>query len=128
MNYLFVAYFGMDHRGLALATSCTMTLSFMCLWFMLRRRSGLTNLGERSAVVMLGKVAVASSVMGFFAAVTSRKIEGWLGHDALVAQLLQVGSAIGVALVVLYVVLRLLRVHEVDQAIRALVPAGLRWR
>ncbi len=124
LNYWFVAHLGMDHRGLALATSCTMTLSFMCLWFMLRRRSGLANLGEGATAVLFGKVTFASLIMGVFAVYTQRGIEGWLGHESLLAQIFQIGAAITVALIVLYVALKILRVRELDQAIRALLPAG----
>jgi peptidoglycan biosynthesis protein MviN/MurJ (putative lipid II flippase) len=96
----------------------------MCLWFMLRRRSGLANLGEGATAVLFGKVTFASLIMGVFAVYTQRGIEGWLGHESLLAQIFQIGAAITVALIVLYVALKILRVRELDQAIRALLPAG----
>jgi putative peptidoglycan lipid II flippase len=123
LNYLFVAVAGMDHRGLALATSCTITLSFVVLWFLLRRRSGLGHLGGHPAAIMFTKMVVASAVMGVFTALTSRGLEHWLGHATPVTRLLQVGIPIMVALIVLYGICKLLRVRELDQALRVFLPA-----
>jgi putative peptidoglycan lipid II flippase len=75
LNYLLVSVVGLDHRGLAFATSCTITLSFIVLWFLLRRRSGLKGLGGRSATIMLVKMIVASAVMGVSAGVVSRGVD-----------------------------------------------------
>jgi putative peptidoglycan lipid II flippase len=128
LNYLFVAVLGLDHRGLALATSCTMTLSFIFLWFLLRRRSGLKRLGGRSAVIMLAKMVFASAVMGGSVVAVSRFVEGWLGHESTLDRIVQVGASIFVGVGVLYVVCRLLRVRELDHAIKSFLPAGLGWR
>jgi putative peptidoglycan lipid II flippase len=49
LNWVFIATLGMDHRGLALSTSCTMTLSLAWLWVLLRRRGGLAGLGGGAA-------------------------------------------------------------------------------
>ncbi|MFQ5792476.1 MAG: murein biosynthesis integral membrane protein MurJ, partial [Acidobacteriota bacterium] len=128
LNWLFISVLDMDHRGLALATSCTMTLSLGGLWLLLRRRSGLKGLGGRAAAVMLAKMILASTVMGVTAAVTSRWVGSWLGHEVFLTRLVQVGASIGAAVAVLYFICRLLRVHEMDQALRAFSPAGLGWR
>ncbi|MFX1417174.1 MAG: murein biosynthesis integral membrane protein MurJ, partial [Promethearchaeota archaeon] len=128
LNYLFVSVVGLDHRGLALATSCTITLSFIVLWLLLRRRSGLKGLGGRSAAVMLVKMIVASAVMGLFAILVSRSVDHWFGHASTLTRLLQVSASIAVALAVLYTACRLLKVRELDRALRVFLPAGLGWR
>jgi putative peptidoglycan lipid II flippase len=128
LNYYFIAVVGMDHRGLALATSCTITLSFVLLWFLLRRRSGMKGLGGRAIAIMLGKMSVASAVMGVAASWTSQYVEKVLGNVSNVARLLQVGLSILVAFVVLYILCRLLRVRELSRALEALKPTGSMWR
>jgi putative peptidoglycan lipid II flippase len=128
LNYVFISIVGLDHRGLALATSCTITISFIVLWFLLRRRSGMKGLGGRSATIMLVKMIVASAVMGAFTVLVSRGVDQWLGHASTLSRLLQVGASITVALVVLYITCRLLRVREMDEALSAVLPAGFGWR
>jgi putative peptidoglycan lipid II flippase len=123
LNYLFISHLGMDHRGLALATACTITLSFAILWILLRRRSGLTGLGGKSFTVLTLKMLASSAVMGMAVKWTSEAINGSLGHGSTVARIAQVGASIFVAFVVLYVLCKILRVRELDQAIRALKPA-----
>jgi putative peptidoglycan lipid II flippase len=124
LNWIFVSALGMDHRGLALATSCTMTLSLAFLWILLRRRSGLIDLGGRAAAVMMGKMIVASAVMGVVASATCGALDRWLGHEATLARVAQVGASIGVALLVLYGLCKLLRVDELDQVLRAWSSRG----
>ncbi|MGH9460798.1 MAG: murein biosynthesis integral membrane protein MurJ [Vicinamibacteria bacterium] len=121
LNWFFVVVLGMDHRGLALSTSCTMTVSLGLLWVLLRRKSRLAGLGGRAALLMLVKMAVASLVMGAAAFAASQGLDRWLGHETTQAQLTQVVAAIGLALVVLFLACKALRVREMDQALRALI-------
>ncbi len=122
LNYLFISHFGMDHRGLALATACTITLSFAILWLLLRHRSGLAGLGGKSILGLTLKMLVASAVMGMAVKWTSETIDSWLGHASTMARIVQVGASIFVAFVVLYVLCKILRVRELEQAKRALKP------
>lgn len=124
LNWFFIAVLAMDHRGLALSTSCTMTLSLGWLWVLLRRRSGLAGLGGGAALTMMWKMIIASAVMGAVAAGTSEFFDSWLGHDTLLPRLAQVGASIGFALAVLYGVCKVLRVREMNQALRALNGRG----
>ncbi len=124
LNWFFIAKLGMDHRGLALSTSCTMTVSLAWLWFLLRRRSGLAGLGGGATLAMMGKMIVASAIMGMVAAGTSEFLDSRLGHEALLPRLAQVGASIGLAFVVLYGACKVLRVSEMDQALRALAGRG----
>ncbi len=122
LNWLFVVELGFDHRGLALATSGTITVSLILLWVLFRRRSGLGRLDGRRTVATLLKTAAASAAMGGLSYATFLGLDGAFGHDAIWARLLQVGLAIGVALLAYFVGCKLLRVRELDQALAALVP------
>ena len=121
LNWLFVVELGLDHRGLALATSGTMTVSLILLWVLFRRRSRLGRLDGRRTVTTLAKTAAASSVMGGLSYATFLALDGTFGHHAIWARLLQVGLAIGVALLAYFIGCKLLRVRELDQALSALV-------
>ena len=124
LNWFFITTLGMDHRGLALSTSFTMTLSLGWLWILLRRRSGLAGLGGRAVLTMMGKMIIASALMGAVAAGTSQFFDGWLGHDRLMPKLLQVGASISFGLVMLYGMCKILRVREMNEALHALVGRG----
>jgi putative peptidoglycan lipid II flippase len=121
LNWFFIVVLGMDQRGLALATSCTMTVSLGLLWILLRKKSRLPGLGGGAALLMLGKMIVASLMMGAVAWTTSRWFDGWLGHETTIPRLAQVGAAIGLAVVVLFLACKALRVREMDEALRALM-------
>jgi putative peptidoglycan lipid II flippase len=122
LNWLFVVELGLDHRGLALATSGTTTVSLVLLWVLFRRRSRLGRLDGRRTVLTLFKTLAASLVMGGLAWTTFAVLDGAFGHDAVWSRLLQVGLSIGVALAVYFVGCKLLRVRELDQALSALLP------
>jgi putative peptidoglycan lipid II flippase len=122
LNWLFVVELGLDHRGLALATSGTTTVSLVLLWVLFRRRSRLGRLDGRRTVATLLKTAIASIAMGALSYATFLGIDGAFGHDAVWARLLQVGLSIAVALLVYFLGCKLLRVRELDQALEALVP------
>jgi putative peptidoglycan lipid II flippase len=115
LNWLFVVELGYDHRGLALATSGTTTLSLVILWILFRRRSGLGRLDGRRTMTTLGKTMVASAVMGALAFGTFHGLDSALGHERVGTRLLQVGLAIAVALVTYFGGCKLLRVRELDQ-------------
>jgi putative peptidoglycan lipid II flippase len=122
LNWLFVVEMGLDHRGLALATSGTTTVSLVLLWVLFRRRSRLGRLDGRRTVMTLIKTAAASLVMGGLSYATFFGLDGAFGHEAIWARLLQVGLAIAVALLAYFAGCKLLRVSELDQALSALVP------
>ncbi len=122
LNWLFVVELGLDHRGLALATSGTMTVSLVLLWVLFRRRSRLGRLDGRRTITTLAKTAAASLLMGALSYATFLGLDGAFGHNAIWARVLQVGLAIGVALLAYFIGCKLLRVRELDQALSALVP------
>jgi putative peptidoglycan lipid II flippase len=120
LNWLFVVHLGMDHRGLALATSTTMTISVVCLWLLVRRRSEVGRLDGSRTAVTLAKTVAASLVMGAFSLGTLRMLDSSYGHEIVWTRLLQVGSAVGVGVVVFVAGCKLLRVGELDQAFAAM--------
>lgn len=120
LNWLFVVHFGMDHRGLALATSVTMTVSLVALWLMLRRRVQVGRLDGGRTVLTLGKTVAASALMGVLAFGTFRWLDGFYGHDVVWTRILQVGGAVSVGIAVFVAGCKLLRVDELEQAVAAL--------
>jgi len=121
-NWFFISVLGFDHRGLALSTSVTVTLSFVALWYLLRRRSGVGRLGGRRTASLAVKVTLASIVMGITAFFVNHSLDGWLGHRGSALQILEVGASLGAALAVLFGACRLLGVSEMDDALRAFRP------
>lgn len=121
LNWLFVVRLGMDHRGLALATSTTTTLSLIALWWMLRQRSGVGGLDGRRAAVTLAKTVVVSGAMGLATALVYRLLDGALGHDHIWSRAASVGGAIGAGIVSFFIGCKMLRVRELEQALSAII-------
>jgi putative peptidoglycan lipid II flippase len=122
LNWLFVVELGLDHRGLALATSGTTTVSLVLLWAIFRRRSRLGRLDGRRTLGTLLKTSAASLLMGGLAGATFLGLDNALGHDAVWTRLVQVGLAIGVALLAYFIGCKALGVRELDHAISAILP------
>lgn len=121
LNWLFVVHLGLDHRGLALATSTTTTISLVVLWLLFRKRSRLGRLDGRRSLLTFLKTGAVSLLMGFVALVIFRGLDGTFGHAALWARLLQVGTPIAAALAVYFAGCRTLGVTELDDAISAVL-------
>lgn len=124
LNYLFIFQFNFDHRSLALSTSCTLTANFTALFIILNRRVG--NFGVCAIASVFIRVTIASLFMGLACWLTSKQIAIWLGTDTLGASLMQVGVSIALGLVVLYSACRILRVREMNEAMRAVSEKILR--
>ena len=118
LNYLFIYRFGFDHRSLALSTSCTITLNFLALLFLLRGRAG--GLGLSGIWLLLVKLAIASAVMGAVCWWGYTQIEGWLGVERIIARLIGVFVPIGLGLAVLVGSAKLMRIRELDQLLGAI--------
>ena len=118
LNYLFIYRFGFDHRSLALSTSCTITLNFLALLFLLRGKAG--GLGLSGIWSLLVKLAFASAVMGGVCWWGYTQIEGWLGVESLIARLIGVFIPIGLGMAVLVGGAKLMRVRELDQLLGAI--------
>ena len=118
LNYLFIYRFGFDHRSLALSTSCTITLNFLALLFLLRGKAG--GLGLSGIYLLLIKLALASAVMGCACWWGYTQIEGWLGAVSLIARLIGVFVPIGLGVAVLVGSAKLMRIRELDQLLGAI--------
>ena len=118
LNYLFIYRFGFDHRSLALSTSCTITLNFLVLLFLLRGKA--RGLGLSGIWLLLIKLAVASAVMGCVCWWGYTQIEGWLGVERIIARLVGVFVPIGLGVAVLVVGAKLMRIRGLDQLLRAI--------
>jgi putative peptidoglycan lipid II flippase len=118
LNYLFIYRLGFDHRSLALSTSCTITLNFLALLFLLRGKAG--GLGLSGIWSLLIKLAFASAVMGGVCWWGYTQIEGWLGVESIIARLIGVFVPIGLGVAVLVVGAKLMRIRELDQLLGAI--------
>lgn len=117
MAYVMVHSFRLGHSGLALATSAVALFSFLVLFQVLKVRIG--GIHGRRLRSVIGKVSLASAVMGVAVWVSSQGITSVLGHGA-VARLADLAVSIPVGIGVLYFMCRALRVEELEMATRAL--------
>jgi putative peptidoglycan lipid II flippase len=116
---------GMGIAGLALSTSAVALFSFFAqFWLMRRRIGGVYGRRLRSTIL---KVTAASLAMGGVVWASSNLIKGLAGASTT-ARLLDIAVSIPLGLAVLYYVLRLLKVDELELATRALAgPILRRW-
>lgn len=126
LNYLFIFQFGFDHRALALSTSCTLTLNSTILFIILQRRVSAFN--ARAIASTFFKIILASSAMGFCCWWISIQSANILGIGNILARIVQVGASIAGGILVFYLACRLLRVEEMNEAIRAVSARFLRQR
>ncbi len=61
LNWIFTLQLGWGHRGLAFSTACVATSNFLILYVLMRRQLG--TLESRAMLSLLGKIAVASSLL-----------------------------------------------------------------
>ncbi|MBC8231938.1 murein biosynthesis integral membrane protein MurJ [bacterium] len=118
LNYLFIFHFGFDHQGLALSTSCTVTLNAILLFIILRRRIGHLDMG--AVPLVFCKVMLASGAMWCVCWWISRQSENLFGTANILARLAQVGGSIAGGIIALYLACRVLRIKEMDDLIRAI--------
>jgi putative peptidoglycan lipid II flippase len=124
LSYALIFYFGWDHRGLALSTSVSVTLNFLLLLALLRRRMG--SLDGRAILTAGAKTAAASAAMGVACWATAAGVEYALGTTSLAARLAQVGGAIGVGVLVFAALARALRLRELDETV-GILASRLGW-
>jgi putative peptidoglycan lipid II flippase len=106
--------------GLSLGTALASLLNAGLLLILLRRRLG--PLGIGLLVSTFVRITIASAVMG----VAAWALHDWLATgvivgNGLIPQVIRVGGCIGVALVILVVMARLLRLEEFDEALGKLL-------
>jgi len=101
-------------RGLALGTSVAALFNGAVLLILLRRRLG--GLDGRRLAGSFVRIVTAAIIMGIAAHWTMQMLEAWIAGNALAAQIIRLGGAIGVALVVLAGTAWLLRIREFNEA------------
>jgi putative peptidoglycan lipid II flippase len=114
-NALLVGPLG--HAGLALSTSAVALANFALLLVLMRRKIG--RIEGRRLVRSVAKIVLASALMAAAAWLVSRPVAAQLGLDGFALYLAQVVAAIAVALAVFYLACRMLRVEELEEAVRA---------
>lgn len=116
LNVTLMAWIGF--RGLALGTSLAALFNAVTLLLLLRRELRGVD-GTRLGTALM-KITAASVAMAVAAFAAGRTLESLVPGDGLVIQLLRVGGAIGIALVVLAGSAWLLRIAEFHDAIALL--------
>jgi putative peptidoglycan lipid II flippase len=111
-----IRFAGLGHAGLALSTSAVALFGFVVLFAILRKRIG--GVYGRDLATQIGKVGLASAVMGAVIFATSRSVEMWLGVSQM-ARLADLGVSIPIGLAVYYVACRALKLSDIDGVIRA---------
>jgi putative peptidoglycan lipid II flippase len=89
---------------------------FLVLFAILRKRIG--GVYGRDLATQIGKVALASAIMGAAIFATTRIMSTWLGVSQM-ARLADLGVSIPVGLAVYYAACRMLGLAEIDGVIRA---------
>ena len=111
-----IKFAGLGHAGLALSTSAVALFGFVVLFAVLRKR--IDGVYGRSLATQIGKIALASAVMGAAIFATSRGMERWLGVSQM-ARLADLGVSIPIGLAVYYGACRMLGLTNIDAAIGA---------
>jgi len=113
-NYLFVFVLGWGHASLALTTSIVASVNFLILFCAMRKFAG--DIGTMDLLVLMAKLLVAGAALAgiclaanTFFFVDPAKLGWWLKTAGLV-------STIGVAAVVYFIIAKLLRVDEANDA------------
>lgn len=114
------------YKGLALGTALAALFNAGSLLYVLRRRLG--GLDERAITTALGKIALASLVMGAVAFGTDGLLAWWLPSRAFPVMLLRVGVSIAAGLGVLDLMAHALGIREYLETREALRERLFRGR
>jgi putative peptidoglycan lipid II flippase len=116
----------LGHAGLALSTSAVALAGFIILFTLLRNR--IHGIYGRALIRAVGEVSLASAIMGCVVWLISRYIESKLGLSRS-AHLVNLAFSVPAGLVTYYSICRLLRVEELDLAVRAVAgPLARRFK
>ncbi|MEY3896147.1 MAG: putative peptidoglycan biosynthesis protein MurJ [Verrucomicrobiota bacterium] len=114
-NYLFVYVFKWGHESLALTTSITASVNFLLLYLAMRKFAGELETG--GLLLLAGKLLVAGAVMAGLCELANRFLFNNLAGTQLVLKIAYLGLTIGVASGAYFVVSKLLRVSEAEEAL-----------
>jgi len=107
---------GLGHAGLALSTSAVALFGFVFLFAVLRKR--IDGVYGRNLAAQIGKITLASAMMGAAIFATSRGMEMWLGVSQM-ARLADLAVSMPIGLAVYYAACRMLGLSDIDAAIRS---------
>jgi putative peptidoglycan lipid II flippase len=111
-----IRFAGLGHAGLALSTSAVALFGFLVLFAILRKRIG--GVYGRDLATQIGKVALASAIMGIVIFASTRTMGLWLGVSQM-ARLADLAVSIPIGLAAYYAACRMLGLGEIDGVIRA---------
>lgn len=110
LNLAFLRVSSMAIGGIALSYSITSILNVVILYKMLDKRLEGLNTKEVSSTIL--KSSAASLLMGVAAYFTTHMVEGALGIDSKLSQLIGVGSGVAVGAAVFFAVAYMLKMEE----------------
>ncbi len=108
---------GWGHTGLALATSAVTLFSSVALFWILRNR--ISGIHGRALAASIAKISLAAAIMGAAVAFASHTAGAWIGVSRL-ARLANLAVSVPLGIGVFYLVCRLIKVAEMEAAVRAL--------
>ena len=114
---------GLGHAGLALSTSAVAVFGAVALFFVLGKRVG--GVHGRELAISIGKILLASLVMGAVVWMSSNGIRGAVGSGRM-GRLLDLAVSIPLGVLVLVAACKLLRVPELELATKAVLGPVLR--
>lgn len=100
------------HGGLALGTSIAATCNMVVVYYLLRRR--LTTLPEKKLFSTLGKIILASLLMGVVVYLADGYLLGIWGSGHIKHQILQVGLSVGIGVLTYLLIVINMGIEEVD--------------
>jgi putative peptidoglycan lipid II flippase len=130
LNITFVYVLSIGHTGLALGTALAALFNAVMLMWLLGRRIG--GLDGRRLTIAAIKITLASAAMGAAAVISSRWLGERFGAETEWAKAVRVFGAIAIAVGVLGLAARLLRIDEFNEAtrriMRRILPRGTAGR
>jgi putative peptidoglycan lipid II flippase len=109
----------MGYRGLALGTS--MAALFNAATLVVLLRSHLHGLNERRLLGAVARISMASALMGATAFYAHELLQRWLPSHAFAVQAVRLGTAIGLAVVVLAASAWMLKIREFNDSVAMVV-------
>lgn len=110
---------GLGHVGLALSTSCVALVNFFALALILRRKIG--GLEGRNILSSFVRITMASAALSATCYLTYAWLVRMIGEQGFGARLIETFVPIALGGLVFFIVARLLRVKELDQAVQTVM-------
>lgn len=112
LNYVFIMHLGLDHRSLALSTACTITINFLALAFLLRRKVG--SLEGRRVTFAALRVVLATLIFAPACWWVAQWTQATWGNATLSARLAAVCLPVVTSVFLFVAACRLLKIEELN--------------